>query len=40
MTVFPFVLIPGFLVQVFAITHIIIYLQLHNTHRKEKFITS
>lgn len=30
MTVYPFVLIPGFLVQLFAITHIIIFLQLKN----------
>lgn len=30
MTLFPFVLIPGFLVQVFALTHVIIYLQLKN----------
>jgi hypothetical protein len=30
MTVFPFAMIPGFLVQVFTLTHIIIYLQLRN----------
>lgn len=35
MTVFPFVIIPGFLVQVFALTHIIIYLQLKNNHGQE-----
>ena len=33
MTVFPFVLIPAFLVQVFTITHIIIYLQLKNNNQ-------
>jgi len=33
MTTFPFVIIPGFLVQVFALTHIIIYLQLRNNYR-------
>ena len=30
MTAFPFVIIPAFLVQVFTLTHIIIYLQLGN----------
>ena len=30
MTIFPFVIIPAFLVQVFTLTHIIIYLQLKN----------
>ena len=30
MAQFPFVLIPAFLVQVFTLTHIIIYLQLRN----------
>ena len=38
MTVFPFVIIPGFLVQVFALTHIIIYLQLKNNHEHEETI--
>ncbi|MFW2371616.1 MAG: hypothetical protein ACN4GM_00725 [Gammaproteobacteria bacterium] len=35
MTVFPFVIIPGFLVQLFTLTHIIIYLQLKNNHRHD-----
>jgi len=39
MVAFPFVLIPGFLVQLFTITHIIIYLQLHNNHQEHKFIS-
>jgi hypothetical protein len=30
MTTFPFAMIPGFLVQVFTLTHIIIFLQLRN----------
>ena len=30
MTVFPFAMIPGFLVQVFTLTHLIIFLQLRN----------
>lgn len=38
MTVFPFVIIPGFLVQVFALTHIIIYLQLKNNHANDEMI--
>ena len=38
MTVYPFVLIPGFLVQVFSITHIIIYLQLKNNHHNQNVI--
>lgn len=38
MTTFPFVIIPGFLVQIFALTHIIIYLQLKNNHRNEALI--
>jgi hypothetical protein len=38
MTTFPFVIIPGFLVQVFALTHIIIYLQLRNQIQR-KFST-
>lgn len=33
MAEFPFVLIPAFLVQVFALTHIIIYLQLRHRYR-------
>ena len=32
MTSFPFVIIPGFLVQVFCLTHIIIYLQLKHKY--------
>ena len=39
MVVFPFALIPGFLVQVFAITHLIIYLQLNNNYRNNKYVT-
>ena len=39
MTAFPFVLIPGFLVQLLTITHIFIYLQLHNNYKHQKFIT-
>jgi hypothetical protein len=38
MTTFPFVLIPAFLVQVFALTHIIICLQLKNNHRHDERI--
>lgn len=38
MVAFPLVIIPGFLVQVFTLTHIIIYLQLHNTHQNNKVI--
>ena len=38
MTTFPFAIIPGFLVQVFALTHIIIYLQLKNNHEKDEMI--
>ena len=33
MTQFPFVLVPAFLVQVFTLTHIIIYLQLKNKYQ-------
>jgi len=39
MTIFPFVIMPGFLVQVFALTHIIIYLQLKNNHIHDEKIT-
>jgi len=39
MVVFPFALIPGFLVQVFTITHLIIYLQLNNNYRNSQYIT-
>lgn len=35
MTTFPFVIIPGFLVQVFTLTHIIIYLQLKNNYKHD-----
>lgn len=35
---FPFVLIPGFLVQMFTLTHIIIYLQLKNKHQNQSLI--
>ena len=38
MVQFPLVLIPGFLVQVFTITHLIIYLQLSNNFNKEELI--
>lgn len=38
MTTFPFAIIPGFLVQVFALTHIIIYLQLKNNHEHAETI--
>ena len=36
MTTFPFVIIPAFLVQVLALTHIVIYLQLRNNHRHDE----
>jgi len=39
MVEFPFALIPGFLVQVFTITHLIIYLQLRNNYRHNQYIT-
>jgi hypothetical protein len=35
MTTFPFVIIPAFLVQVFTLTHIIIYLQLKNNYKQD-----
>ena len=35
MTTFPLVIIPGFLVQVLTLTHIVIYLQLRNNWAKE-----
>lgn len=38
MTVFPYVLIPGFFVQLYMLTHIIIFLQLRNNHRNENMI--
>jgi len=38
MTTFPFVIIPGFLVQVFTLTHIIIYLQLKNNYKNDATI--
>lgn len=38
MSQFPFVLIPGFLVQIFTLTHIIIYLQLKNKHQNQSLI--
>jgi len=38
MTAFPFVLIPAFLVQFFAITHIIIYLQLKHHYQDKDLI--
>lgn len=38
MTVFPFVIIPGFLVQLLALTHIIIYLQLKQNHPQDEII--
>lgn len=38
MTTFPFVLVPAFLVQIFAITHIIIYLQLMNNYKDQNVI--
>lgn len=38
MTAFPFVLVPAFLVQLFAITHIIIYLQLMNNYKNQNVI--
>jgi len=38
MTTFPFVIIPAFLVQVFALMHIIIYLQLQTNHKQHERI--
>ncbi len=38
MTVFPFVIIPAFLVQVFTLTHIIIYLQLNYTWKGKSHV--
>jgi len=38
MVSFPFVIIPGFLVQLLTITHIIIYLQLRNNHPQQQRI--
>jgi len=38
MTQFPFVLIPSFLVQLFTLTHIIIYLQLTNKYSNQSTI--
>lgn len=38
MTAFPFVIIPGFLVQVFTLTHIIIYLQLNNAWKGKSHV--
>lgn len=35
MVTFPFVIIPGFLVPLLVITHIIIYLQLHNNWKNQ-----
>ena len=38
MTAFPFVIIPAFLVQVFTLTHIIIYLQLKNAWKGKSHV--
>lgn len=38
MVQFPLVLIPGFLVQVFTITHLIVYLQLSNNFNEEELV--
>jgi len=38
MTVYPFVLVPAFLVQVFTITHIIIFLQLRHSKKDDNYI--
>ena len=38
MIAFPMVIIPGFLVQLLSLTHIIIYLQLRNNHRNDTFV--
>lgn len=38
MTAFPFVIIPAFLVQVFTLTHIIIYLQLKNVWKGRSYV--
>ena len=38
MVAFPMVIIPGFLVQLLSLTHIIIFLQLRNNHRNDTFI--
>lgn len=35
---FPMVIIPGFLVQLLSLSHIIIFLQLKNNHRNDTFI--
>lgn len=38
MAQFPFVLVPAFLVQIFTLTHIIIYLQLKNKYQNQNII--
>lgn len=38
MTAFPYVLIPAFLVQLFTLTHIIIYLQLKNNFQDQDVV--
>jgi|GEM_PF-1157744 len=38
MVAFPMVIIPGFLVQLLSLTHIIIFLQLRNNHRNDTFV--
>ena len=35
---FPYVLVPAFIVQLFTLTHIIIYLQLKNKYQRENII--
>lgn len=39
MVAFPMVLIPGFLVQLFSLSHIIIFLQLRNNHADDTHVT-
>jgi len=38
MVAFPMVIIPGFLVQILSLSHIIIFLQLRNNHANEHYV--
>jgi len=38
MIAFPMVIIPGFLVQLLSLSHIIIFLQLRNNHKNETYV--
>ncbi|RDH84058.1 MAG: hypothetical protein DIZ80_07960 [endosymbiont of Galathealinum brachiosum] len=38
MMAFPMVIIPGFLVQILSLTHIIIFLQLRNNHANDAYV--